>query len=96
MVNQKFNESAPESLSDPSLPFRVYLFIDVVDEIENDHELLDFVQRTKICVSSRPWRIFEKALQSTPILRLQDFVHSDIAHFVQGQLFDKESTREIV
>jgi len=72
---------------------KICLFIDGLDEYEGGPEaLVEFLQviskfpHVKICVSSRPWIIFEESFESCPGLRLQDLTYSDIHLYVREKL----------
>lgn len=74
---------------------KVFLFFDGIDEFEGDPE--DIVQLlrviavhrcVKICVSSRPWPIFERAFSDQPHLRLQDATWKDMEDYVSQSLSD--------
>lgn len=65
-------------------------FIDGLDEFEGDASaLVKFINHlaaypnVKLCVSSRPWPIFEDAFQNGPSLMLQDLTHPDLVKFVE-------------
>jgi hypothetical protein len=49
----------------------------------------------KICVSSRPWQIFEVALKRTSRLRLQDLTKNDIAHYVNDNLIENKHMQQL-
>jgi hypothetical protein len=73
--------------------FKLCLFIDGLDEYEGDSEavlgLFDRLSRSshiKVCLSSRPWLVFEESLGHHPGLRLQDLTYNDIRTFVQDKL----------
>jgi hypothetical protein len=42
----------------------------------------------KVCLSSRPWLLFEDSFGSGPGLRLQDLTSQDIAKYTQDTLND--------
>jgi len=71
---------------------KVCLFIDGIDEYEGDP--MDTVElfrsitssNVKICLSSRPWVVFENAFEERPKLRLQDLTHHDIRLYVNDKL----------
>lgn len=76
------------------LKSRIFMPIDGLDEYEGEGELSDLVTlitswsqqpNIKVCVSTRPWTIFESSFGNGvfPSLRLQDFTSNDIALFVQ-------------
>lgn len=73
------------------------LFIDGLDEYEGDRDgsyadityfFLELAARSnvKICISSRPWPIFEEAFHSSPSLRVQDLTHDDIVLYINSKL----------
>lgn len=70
----------------------VFLLIDGLDEYQGDPgdtvELLQSVisPNVKMCVSSRPWQVFEVAFKRVPRLRLQDLTAEDISRFVNDKL----------
>ena len=64
-------------------------FVDGLDEFDDDKdELIDFLQNiasntgVKVCLSSRPDKVFEEAFGSSARLRLQDLTKEDIRQFV--------------
>ena len=64
-------------------------FIDGLDEYEGDQvDLINFIQdlvqstAVKVCLSSRPYRVFDQAFGLSARLRLQDLTHNDIQKFV--------------
>ena len=84
-----------------SLPIKFCFFIDGLDEYTAGTEkytgtyteLLEPIKdlasspSIKICVSSRPWNAFEKALGTVPeVIRLEDLTHNDIDKYVRSEL----------
>lgn len=73
---------------------KVCLFVDGLDEFEGDHEIIirffremSEKQGLKLCLSSRPWEVFEKAFESSvPNLKLQDVSFDDMFQFVSDKL----------
>lgn len=70
-------------------------FIDGLDEYEGDHEeMCNFFTEIsasarfpiKLCVSSRPWVVFDVTLKGVPGLKLQDLTYSDIQAYVRDTL----------
>lgn len=73
-----FLDDKPSSVS-------LYVFIDGLDEMVGDEEILINTLRllndkphTKVCVSSRPEQIFRQGFSGSPQIRLQDLNHEDI------------------
>lgn len=78
-----------------SLPGRICYFIDGLAEFEGDH--LDICQTLKqlsqspfikVCVSSRPWNVFEDALGDKPDLKLymHELTCNDIRSYTESRL----------
>ncbi|KAE9362882.1 hypothetical protein N431DRAFT_490327 [Stipitochalara longipes BDJ] len=75
------------------IPLKLFFAIDGLDEFEGDHndvvELFDELAaapNVKICISSRPWVLFQRRFSKEPQLRLQDLTYKDIELFVSGKL----------
>jgi hypothetical protein len=70
---------------------KIFFFIDGLDEFNGNHnELVELVQNllsssVKICVSSRPWNVFEDGFRQRPSLRVEDLTMHDIEHFVRSR-----------
>ena len=65
-------------------------FIDELEAFSRDPsyliQLVKGLERSKhikVCVSSRPWAVFEDAFQRIPSLLLQDLTSSDIRQYVE-------------
>jgi len=76
-----------------SCDFKLCFFIDGLDESKAEpEELVCLINETarspfvKICVSSRPWLVFEEAFGLDSSLRLQDLTSSDIQLYVREKL----------
>lgn len=74
---------------------KMCLFIDGLDEFHGDHSgliqlLRDLVTvpAVKICVSSRPWNVFEDAFGHSPSLLLQDLTYLDMKHYVGSHFYN--------
>jgi hypothetical protein len=87
-------EEAFISLSDlASEELRFCFFVDGLDEYDGDPEMLikifTIISKSpfvKVCLSSRPWLVFDEAFEGCPNLRLQDLTWSDIRHYVDDKL----------
>ncbi|OAA49691.1 NACHT nucleoside triphosphatase [Cordyceps fumosorosea ARSEF 2679] len=73
------------------LPVRFCFFVDGLDEFDGDHEALcrellalARSENVKLCLSSRPWSVFEEAFGANKMghLRLHDVTKNDIVDFV--------------
>ena len=76
---------------DPSIA-KFCFFIDGLDEFHGDHsKLVDFIKdlsecpNLKLCVSSRPWLVFEDAFKRGPSLMVQDLTYPDIMHYISSK-----------
>lgn len=70
---------------------RLCIFIDGLDEYEGDHEeMCEFLKKVsesaivpiKLCLSSRPWVVFDSGLKGVPSLKLQSLTSPDIRAYV--------------
>lgn len=70
---------------------RLFFLVDGLDEFNGNHdELVELVQsfldpNVKICVSSRPWNVFEDGFRQRPSLRVEDLTSQDIRHYVRAR-----------
>ncbi|KAH6643304.1 hypothetical protein BKA67DRAFT_696969 [Truncatella angustata] len=76
---------------------KICLFVDGLDEFDGDHQAIiqffrnlsgnDTNGRLKLCLSSRPWPVFEKAFQySVPNLKLEELTFYDMTRYVEDNL----------
>ena len=73
---------------------KLCLFIDGLDEFDGNHDslihllkdILGMNSNVKLCVSSRPWDIFEDAFQHSASLRLQDLTYEDIKSYTSSEM----------
>lgn len=82
---------------------KVCLFIDGLDEFEGETSdlkgLVVWVEKlveilpVKVCVASRPWRVFEEALQHRPHLLMEAFNFNDIQQYVWSRFNDDSNFR---
>jgi energy-coupling factor transporter ATP-binding protein EcfA2 len=81
---------------------RMCLFVDGLDEFAGNSD--DLVQTfrdistcpwIKVCVSSRPWPIFELEYGECPKLRLQDLTGQDIKKYVRNKLGEHKRGRQL-
>ncbi|KAH8897912.1 hypothetical protein GQ53DRAFT_637417, partial [Thozetella sp. PMI_491] len=82
--------------------FRLALFIDGLDEFEGDHSsLVDFIWKIsrhdgiKVCVSSRPWNVFNDAYAQSPSLAVETLTRDDIALLVHEKLGESPGFEEM-
>ncbi|KAI8626215.1 hypothetical protein F5Y19DRAFT_229962 [Xylariaceae sp. FL1651] len=82
-------------VAESDLSDKICLFIDGLDEYVGDHfelcQNLDQLVRAgniKLCVSSRPWNVFEDAFGGRPskTLRIHELTESDILAYVESRL----------
>lgn len=82
-------------LSETEFKTKFCFIIDGLDEFDDDHQnLVDMLFRItrtsniKILASSRPWLVFQDALENVPKLVLQDLTHDDINVFAHDSLYN--------
>ncbi|KAI0438116.1 hypothetical protein F4803DRAFT_536193 [Xylaria telfairii] len=79
-------------VSDDSKMF--FFLVDGLDECDGDsRDLINVLfgvtpnrKNVKLCVSSRPWPVFEDAFRSRPSLQMQDLTFGDIRQFTSDRL----------
>ncbi|KAI0428870.1 hypothetical protein F5Y09DRAFT_332281 [Xylaria sp. FL1042] len=88
-----------------SFPSKMCYFIDGLDEFEGDH--LDICRTfkqlsqspfIKVCVSSRPWNVFEDALGGKPDSKLymNELTHGDIRKYTESQEAGYASSQHLI
>ncbi|KAK0110315.1 hypothetical protein ONS96_001932 [Cadophora gregata f. sp. sojae] len=91
---QELSDCFTRLVEEPRAP-KIFLLIDGLDEYDGEHvDLVNVLQKLngspkiKICVSSRPWNVFEDAFggNAEQTLRLHDFTRDDITRCVSEQL----------
>ena len=78
------------------------IFVDGLDELEGDPErLIIFLKKVsehpnvKVCLSSRPWVVFEEHFDGYPSPRLQDLTYDDIRLYVHDQLEENSKMKHL-
>ncbi|KAL2130001.1 hypothetical protein VTI74DRAFT_7023 [Chaetomium olivicolor] len=81
---------------------RLALFIDGLDEFSEDHgKLVELIKElgsfggVKICVSSRPWNIFNDAFNCNPSVAVQDLTRRDIDIYIKAHFNPLPAFRDI-
>lgn len=83
---------------------KMCVFIDGFDETEGDLvEITDFIVQVsqsspyfKVCLSSRPWPVFETSFGGRPLLRMQDLNGDDIRLFCHDKLGHDDKVRTLL
>jgi energy-coupling factor transporter ATP-binding protein EcfA2 len=101
-------QAAFHSLLDAALPgVNICLFIDGLDEFDGDHvQIINFFKdltsrydgkSLKLCLSSRPWDVFEKAFgTSVPNTKLQDLSYDDMYRYATDTLKANDQIRRLM
>ncbi|KAF4447164.1 hypothetical protein F53441_9309 [Fusarium austroafricanum] len=101
-------QAAFHSLLDSALPsMNICLFIDGLDEFDGNHvEIINFFRdltsrhdgkSLKLCLSSRPWKVFEEAFgSSVPNTKLQDLTYDDMYRYAKDTLKANAQIRSLV
>lgn len=89
-------------IEDDSESVRYFLLLDGLDEFHGDKSRLISLIHTlgaydnvKICVSSRPWVVFEDGFRQQPSLVLQHLTHNDISLYIRENLQKQPAFREM-
>jgi hypothetical protein len=84
---------------------KLFLAIDGLDELDGDQQaMVEMIKSTvesspgniKVCVSSRPWPVFEQFYYKTPQLKLQDLTFNDIRQYASDSLNKLPTSRRIM
>ncbi|KAK2678060.1 Orc1-like, AAA ATPase domain [Fusarium oxysporum f. sp. vasinfectum] len=101
-------QAAFHSLLDAALhSVNICLFIDGLDEFDGDHvQIINFFKdltsrydgkSLKLCLSSRPWDVFEKAFEtSVPNTKLQDLSYDDMYRYATDTLKANNQIRRLM
>lgn len=89
-------------IEDNSSLIKFFLILDGLDEFDGDKsELISLIHtlgmydHVKVCVSSRPWVVFEDGFRQQPSLVLQHLTHHDVLLYVKEKLTREPSFREL-
>lgn len=90
------------------VPCKLFFLIDGLDEFDGDHEVLaelfnDIAQTlvpnskssVKVCVSSRPYVVFQESFEGCPMLKLQDLTFHDIKLFVSDRFLKNSAFKRL-
>jgi hypothetical protein len=78
---------------------KIFLVVDALDECEPQDRLGDLadtilwlsrLRNTKLCVSYRPWTVFQK-LEEAPMLHLDQLTYRDMATYIEARLTSTEA-----
>ncbi|KAF5664441.1 hypothetical protein FHETE_7032 [Fusarium heterosporum] len=101
-------QAAFRALLEAALPkTSICLFIDGLDEFDGDHrQIIDFFKgltlrhegkSLKLCLSSRPWDVFEEAFgTSVPNTKLQDLSYEDMYCYAKDTLNTDAQLRRLI
>lgn len=89
-------------IEDAGIPIKFFLLLDGLDEFDGDKTKLISLVHTlgkydhvKVCVSSRPWTVFEDGFCQQPSLMLQHLTHRDILLYTRETLRKEPAFREL-
>ncbi|KAK4249242.1 P-loop-containing protein [Corynascus novoguineensis] len=94
---EELRDSVIRSVSRTADTSRVAMFIDGLDEYDDDHEKLIYFlnhlqkdQNIKLCISSRPWNVFKDAFGTYPSLRMELLTRPDIEKYnLKSQIIER-------
>lgn len=89
-------------IEDAGMSIKFFLLLDGLDEFDGDKSKLVSLIHTlgkyehvKVCVSSRPWTVFEDGFRQQPSLMLQHLTHNDILIYTRETLRKEPAFREL-
>ncbi|MCJ1308474.1 hypothetical protein MMC25_002127 [Agyrium rufum] len=83
---------------------KVCLFVDGLDELDGDHQGTIELFRSltasrpsdvKICISSRPWLVFEESFSQVPTFKLQDLTLTDMQQYIRDAIKSNQITHSL-
>jgi hypothetical protein len=84
------------------IALRICFLVDGLDELDGDYEEIAALfkevassHNIKVCLSSRPWVVFDEAFQGHPMLQLHDLTHGDIKHYVSDNMTRNNAFRRL-
>lgn len=90
------------TIREVSKTMKLALFIDGLDELNGNHsELITLIQSIqkssgiKICITSRPWTVFEDAFKHEPNLTLEELTFFDIKNYASFSLSNNPGFRSL-
>ena len=91
------------AVKEVSKTMKLCFFVDGLDEFDGQHQDLiclfrDLIEHpnVKVCVSSRPWLVFEEAFMHKPSMMLQDLTYADIKHYVRSNLQGNQGFEQLL
>ena len=91
-----------ELVAQDKIPLKVCLFVDGLDEYDSGHgkivELIQDIAKladVKVCISSRPLKIFEDTFRSAPKLCLEDLTSQDIRQYAMDRLGENARFKQL-
>jgi hypothetical protein len=91
-----------ELVAQDKIPLKVCLFVDGLDEYDSGYgKIADLIQDiskltdVKMCISSRPVKIFEDTFRSAPKLCLEDLTSQDIRQYAMGLLGENARFKQL-
>ncbi len=91
------------AVNEVSKSMRLCLFVDGLDEFGGQHHDLFCLFRdlmelpnVKVCVSSRPWLVFEEAFMHKPSMMLQDLTYLDIKYYVTSNMQGNQGFEQLL
>lgn len=89
-------------IEDAGKSIKFFLILDGLDEFDGDKSKLVSLIHTlgkydhvKVCISSRPWTVFEDGFRQQPSLMLQHLTHHDILLYTREKLKKEPAFREL-
>jgi NACHT domain len=91
-----------ELVAQDKIPLKVCLFVDGLDEYDGGHgKIVELIQdisklaNVKVCISSRPLKIFEDTFRSAPKLCLEDLTSQDIRQYAMDRLVENARFKQL-
>lgn len=102
-TEKELHEMLRAAVHEVSKSMKMCLFVDGLDEFSGEHHDLislfrDLMEHpnVKVCVSSRPWLVFEEAFMHKPSMMLQDLTYADIKNYVTSKMQGNQGFKQLL
>ncbi|KAI0469619.1 hypothetical protein F4859DRAFT_136718 [Xylaria cf. heliscus] len=94
-TTSRLRDAFGKLIKQDTIRLKMFFFIDGLDEYNGDHKIIAgmlkevaLVEGVRVCLSSRPLLVFERAFEGFPQLMLQNLTFRDISTYVTNKFND--------
>jgi len=88
------------------MPLKICFVIDGLDEFDADDDEYEALgaffqditssKNVKVCLSSRPWVVFEDLFSGSPNLKLQNLIYRDIEKYIHDKFYQNNAFQKLI